>query len=140
MILLHSVKIKRKITESCSFVIMHKRQGITMSDMYKRIESLCKEAGVNITQMCREAGVPRGNLTELKMGRTLVLSTKTLKKIAEYFGTSIESLLGDESTKKPAGQKANGLRDLGYDELTPENKAVIDALIETLLKSQSAGR
>ena len=36
---------------------MHKNEVIFMSDMYKRIESLCKERGVNITQMCKDAGV-----------------------------------------------------------------------------------
>lgn len=130
-----------------------------MSDMYKRIESMCKERGVNITQMCRDAGVPRGNLSELKMGRTLALSTRTLSKIATYFGVSVDHLLGNaaalhtgdenllsaetlaslagEENKKPADQKASGLRGTGYDSLTAENRAVIDALIETLLKSQS---
>lgn len=107
-----------------------------MSDMYKRIEALCKERGVNITEMCRGANIPRGNLTELKMGRTVALSTKTLSKISAYFDVSIEQLIGEEQ-KKSADQKVDGLRGLGYDNLTPENQKVIDALIETLLKSQS---
>lgn len=111
-----------------------------MSDMYKRIESLCKERGVNITQMCKDASVPRGNLTELKMGRTISLSTKTLDKISAYFGVPMEILLGKEDIKKTADQTVDGLRGLGYDELTPENKAVIDTLIDTLLKSQSRGQ
>lgn len=108
-----------------------------MSDMYKRIETLCKERGVNITQMCKGAGVPRGNLSELKMGRTIALSTKTLDKISAYFGVPIESLLGKEETKKPASENADGLHSTGYEYLTPANKKVIDALIETLLNSQS---
>ena len=108
-----------------------------MSDMYKRIESLCKERGVNITQMCKDAGVPRGNLTELKMGRTIALSTRTLNKLSVYFNVSMEYLLGNEETKKPTDQKADGLRGTGYYDLTPENQKVIDSLIETLLNSQS---
>ena len=108
-----------------------------MSDMYKRIESLCKERGVNITQMCKDAGVPRGNLTELKMGRTIALSTRTLNKLSVYFNVSMEYLLGNEETKKPTDQKVDGLRGAGYYDLTPENQKVIDSLIETLLNSQS---
>lgn len=111
-----------------------------MSDMYKRIEDLCKNKRVNITQMCKEAGVARAPLTELKMGRTAILSARNADKIASYFGVSVGYLLGNEDEKKPTGQKADGLRGLGYDELTPENKAVIDALIDTLLKSQSGGQ
>lgn len=106
-----------------------------MSDMYKRIESLCKERGVNITQMCKDAGVPRGNLTELKMGRTIALSTRTLNKLSVYFGVPIEHLLGQEM-KKPT-DKVDGLRGTGYYDLTPENRAMIDSLIDSLLRSQS---
>ena len=111
-----------------------------MSELYSRIDRLCKEHGTNITEMCRESGAPRGSLTDLKMGRTNGLNANTLSKIASYFSVSIDFLLGNEETKKPADQKADGLRGLGYDELTPENKAVIDALIDTLLKSQSGGQ
>lgn len=111
-----------------------------MNDMYKRIEDLCKEKGINITAMCREAGVPRSNLSDLKHGRTAALATMNLHRIATYFNVTIGALLGEEDTKKPADQKVDGLRGLGYDELTPANKAVIDALIDTLLKSQSGGQ
>lgn len=111
-----------------------------MSDMYNLIEGLCKKRGINVTQMCKEAGVARAPLTELKMGRTAVLSAKNAEKIASFFGVSVSYLLGKEEKEKPADPKISGLRGLGYDELTPENKAVIDALIDTLLKSQSGGQ
>ena len=73
-----------------------------MNEMYIRIESLCKDRGINITQMCRDAEIPRGNLTDLKKGRTAALSTKTLVKISEYFGVSVEYLLGNEQKEKAA--------------------------------------
>lgn len=111
-----------------------------MSGLYKRIEAMCKGKGVNITEMCKASGAPRGSLTDLKMGRTTGLSASTLSKIAAYLDVSVDALLGNEETKKPADPKIDGLRGLGYDELTPENKAVIDALIDTLLKSQSGGQ
>ena len=68
-----------------------------MNEMYNRIESLCKESGINITQMCRKADIPRGNLTDLKNGRTAALSTKNLGKISAYFGVSLDYLLGNVS-------------------------------------------
>lgn len=119
---------------------MSKNEVAELNDMYKRIEDFCKEKGVNMTTMCREAGVPRSNLSDLKYGRTTALATVNLTRIANYFNVSIDVLLGKEDIKKPADQKADGLRGLGYDELTPANKAVIDALIDTLLKSQSGGQ
>lgn len=68
-----------------------------MNKMYNRIENLCKERGINITQMCREADIPRGNLTDLKRGRTAALSTKSLGKISAYFRVSLDYLLGNVS-------------------------------------------
>lgn len=70
-----------------------------MCDLYNRIEELCKTKGVNITVMCKESGANRGTLTDLKMGRRKFLSYESLKKIADYFGVSIEYLAGEE--KKP---------------------------------------
>lgn len=83
-----------------------------MSEMYNRIEKLCKEHGINMTQMCKEAGIPRGNLTDLKKGRTANLSTKNLGKISLYFGVSIEFLLGTEQKKEPpATRRESGISD-----------------------------
>jgi transcriptional regulator with XRE-family HTH domain len=90
--------------------------------------------------MCREAGVPRSNLSDLKFGRTQALATVNLSRIAAYFGVPLDYLLGKEDIKKPADQKASGLRGLGYDELTPENQKMIADLIDKLLQSQSGGQ
>lgn len=79
-----------------------------MNEMYMRIESLCKDRGINITQMCRDAEIPRGNLTDLKKGRTAALSTKTLVKISEYFGVSVEYLLGTEQKEKTPSKIGEG--------------------------------
>lgn len=108
-----------------------------MSELYNRIEELCKKHGTNITAMCKESGAPRGSLSDLKMGRTERLNTTTLSKIGDYFGVSVGFLIGQEDAKKPADQKVDGLRGKGYYELTPENQAMIDAMIDALLKSQS---
>ena len=137
MIILRSVRVNRKVKEQSNFVTMPKNEVTHLNEMYKRIEDLCKEKGVNMTQMCRDTNIPRGNLTDLKMNRTEELSTKTLGKIAVYFDVSMEYLLGHEEIKKPTDQKADGLRNTNYEKLNPENRGVIDALIEKLLKSQS---
>ena len=71
-----------------------------MNEMYKRIEDLCKEKGVNMTQMCREAGIPRSNLSDLKFGITAALATLNLSRLATYFDVSMDYLLGHEETKK----------------------------------------
>ena len=65
-----------------------------MSELYSRIENLCKSKGINVTIMCKDTGVSRGSLTDLKSGRKKSLSTETITKISEYFGVSTDYLLG----------------------------------------------
>lgn len=72
-----------------------------MSNLYSRIESLCKERGTNVTEMCRASGASRGSLSDLKMGRTTGLTTNTLEKISGFFGVSVDYLLGNEQKKSP---------------------------------------
>lgn len=70
-----------------------------MSDLYKRIESLCLEKKISITTMCKESGASRASLSDLKVGRKQKLSADTLSKIAAYFGVSVDFLLGVESSE-----------------------------------------
>lgn len=81
-----------------------------MGDMHARIVALCQEKGVNITQMCREAGIPRATLSELKMGRTIALSTKNIGKLATYFGIPMEQFMNDQEieAKKETPTPNNG--------------------------------
>ena len=65
-----------------------------MSDLYNKIQALCKSRGINVTIMCREANVSRGALGDLKAGRKQSLSAESLKKISDYFSVSIDYLLG----------------------------------------------
>lgn len=75
-----------------------------MSELYKRIELLCQEKGVTITDMCRLSGASRGSLTDLKMGRINTLKAETMKKIADYFKVSVDYLLTGEREKERAAK------------------------------------
>ena len=71
--------------------------------LYENIQALCKKKGINVTIMCRECGASRGALGDLKAGRKQFLSADTLKKIADYFAVSIDSLLsGKEALPLPS--------------------------------------
>jgi transcriptional regulator with XRE-family HTH domain len=61
-----------------------------MSELYNRIEGLCKAKGITITQMCREAKINRSTLSELHKGRTKTLSAKVSYKIATYFDVPLD--------------------------------------------------
>lgn len=67
-----------------------------MSELYNRIENLCKKAHISITTMCKIAEVSRASLSDLKMGRNQGLSTDTLTKIAKTLGVSVSFLIGHE--------------------------------------------
>lgn len=73
-----------------------------MNEVYNKIESLCKSKNVDITTMCKEAQISRAILSEFKMGRTKKLSTATLSKLSNYFGVSVDYLIGNEQNEKPA--------------------------------------
>ncbi|HIS69791.1 MAG TPA: helix-turn-helix transcriptional regulator [Candidatus Gallacutalibacter stercoravium] len=95
-----------------------------MSELYQRIESLCRGKGVNITVMCRDCGVSRASLTDLKMGRKHGLSAETLSKIGAYFGVTVDYLLGagareisDEDIKFALFNGAEGITDEAYEEV-----------------------
>lgn len=72
-----------------------------MSDLYNRIEELCKENNETITTMCKESGASRASLSDLKVGRKQSLSAETLSKIAAHFGVSVDYLIGTDSKKAP---------------------------------------
>ena len=79
-----------------------------MSDLYKKIEDLCKKRSVNVTQMCKESGASRASITDLKMGRKQALSSMTLSKIANYFNVSVDYLIGTEQKEKSPSKIGEG--------------------------------
>ena len=68
-----------------------------MSDLYERIETLCRERNVSITTVCRQCGASRASLSDLKAGRKQSLSAETLSKLAGWFNVSVDYLLGNEN-------------------------------------------
>lgn len=95
-----------------------------MENLYGRIEGLCKQRGVTVGKMCAETGLSRGNLTDLKMGRIKSLKADNLAKIAEYLGTTVDALLGTESTY----QQKNA----------PPNQEDVGVLLDTVLATLGA--
>lgn len=75
-----------------------------MSELYHRIDLLCQQKGVTITDMCRLSGASRGSLTDLKMGRINTLKAETMKKIADYLEVSVDYLLTGDRAKERAAK------------------------------------
>ncbi len=64
-----------------------------MFTLYENIKSLCDQRGVKPGKMCVEAKISKGLITDLKMGRKKTVQAETAKKIADYFGVSVDYLL-----------------------------------------------
>ena len=108
--------------------------------------------------MCKEKGVTQKQaLADMNLGRNAAQrwingwpSYETLSKISAHFSVQLDDMTKfmetddeawvasflAEKQKKPAEQ-VSGLRGTGYENLTPENQKVIDAMIDALLKGQS---
>lgn len=71
-----------------------------MSELYNKIEQMCKEKGINVSQMCRETGINRSTLSELRVGRSKSLSAKNAQKIAAFFGVPVSVLVDDSIATK----------------------------------------
>ena len=78
-----------------------------MGTLYENIIALCSERGIKGGKMCTDIGISKGILTDLKMGRQSSISTANAQKIADYFGVSVDYLLGkEENTPAENGKRA----------------------------------
>lgn len=70
-----------------------------MSILYEKLAELCQQHGISGYKMCKDAGIAMSTMTDLKMGRKKGLNSETAAKLAEYFGVSVNYLLGREAAE-----------------------------------------
>lgn len=61
--------------------------------LYEKIENLCKAKGYSIRQLERECGLSYGSIIKW---RSASPAADSLYKVAQYLGTTVESLLKEE--------------------------------------------
>jgi transcriptional regulator with XRE-family HTH domain len=64
--------------------------------MYEIFEKLLKVNKVSVYKVAKEAGIPYSSLSEWKAGRSTPNPDKLLK-LAEYFGVTVDYLLGRDA-------------------------------------------
>lgn len=81
--------------------------------MYEVFEQLLQKHGVTSYKVAKEAGVTQTALSNWKSGRSTP-TTKTLQKLADYFGVTIDYLMTgkDESEQKEATLTKRDERDI----------------------------
>lgn len=74
-------------------------------NLYEKIEKLCHDRGINVTDMCKATGASRGSLGDLKSGKKKVLSAETLLKISNYFGLTVNELISSGDCRLQAARR-----------------------------------
>lgn len=105
-----------------------------MCTLYETILFLCSERGIKPGKMCAETGISRGLVTDLKMGRKSSITVDTAQKIADYFGVSVDRVLGGEQKENPTPGGVELIPN--YDKLNDTNRAIVDSMIAQLLAAQ----
>lgn len=89
--------------------------------MYARFELLLKQKNVKVSDVSRATGIRQGVFSDWKMGRYTPKQDK-LKKIADYFGVSLDYLMtGEEREWTPT--------------LTEKDEKDLDKKVENLLNA-----
>ncbi len=101
--------------------------------------SLCYKRGVTPTHVVKEAKIAAGSVTKWKSG--IMPRQPTIKKIADYFGVSVEYLLGNEKGPDTDAEPEkgiiicrNGTKEVCH--MTDEELAVFDAFYNTYMKKK----
>ena len=100
--------------------------------------SLCADANLSPNAVATELKIPSGSITAWRNGATP--RTKSLTKIAKYFGVTTDYLLHGEQKENP-DSNADGVDDLDVEaldimhQLPPEKRAAALAMLRGLLSN-----
>ena len=109
-----------------------------MGTLYESIKTLCDSAGIKPGKMCVDIGISKSTVTDLKSGRRDSVSLETAQKIADYFGVSVDRVLGSEQKEKSPPPEEAGLEYSDIQLLEAYKKAdpITREAIQRILKLQ----
>jgi transcriptional regulator with XRE-family HTH domain len=106
-----------------------------MCTIYENIKALCDLNGIKPGKMCTDTGMSKSILTGLKNGTKKNIQTDTAQKIADYFGVSVDCILGSSENKKSSTPE--GVEPFeGYSTLTMEEREKVKDYIALLLAAR----
>jgi len=88
-----------------------------MYSLYETLQNLCDKKHITGYRLCKDCGISPSVMTDLKNGRKKSVSADYIVRFANYFGVSVQSLMGEENTAN-----ANGTEDDENIELLEELK------------------
>lgn len=112
---------------------------------YDKYCELCKQRGISPSAAAIEMGINKGTVSIWKSKGTTP-QTAILGKIADYFGVSVDYLLGNEPKEKTPAEAGAAFDDFTYAMygesrgLTEENKNMLLEMARMLKKRQQEGK
>ena len=89
------------------------------------------EKGESLQEVADAVGVSKAHVWELEKGRTDNPSMALVTRLADHFGLSLATLVGEDPTED-AGKIGRMFRQAG--ELAPDDLALLDEMMQSLLK------
>ncbi|MXW87447.1 MAG: helix-turn-helix transcriptional regulator [Boseongicola sp. SB0673_bin_14] len=100
-----------------------------------KLKELREEKGATQKQVAAAIGVSRHMIWRLEKGRMKKSTSTVVAKLADYFGVSIEELLG-ELPDDPAPDVASMMRRVGR--LDARDRALLDRIIRLMVEMQAS--
>jgi transcriptional regulator with XRE-family HTH domain len=103
-----------------------------------RITQLRLQKGESLQQVADSVGVSKAHIWELEKGRTDNPSMALVTRLADHFGVSLTTLVGEDPAADDADPAiARMFRQAG--ELEPDDLALLDDMMQSLLKRRRKG-
>lgn len=107
-------------------------------DTIDLVVELLDKKGISGAKMSRDLGFSNAVFSQWKSGAQNP-SMKSIIKMANYFGVSVEYLLGNEQKEKPAGFTDEQLKQYNeimsiYNQLSDDKKIMAKNILESMLK------
>lgn len=104
--------------------------------IYNNIKALCdnRTPRVSFSKMCTDLGISKSLGTKLKENPDKSINGDTAQLIADYFGVSIDCILGEDGNKKtptPEGERER-LKELVFSQLENADPAIREAALRLL--------
>lgn len=100
-----------------------------------RIAELRRQKGESLQKVADAAGVTKTHIWELERGRTGNPSLSVIQNLADHFGVSIASLVGEDIDADDKDQELGRMFRLAG-KLEEEERRTIEEMIELLLRRQ----
>lgn len=99
----------------------------------RRLADLRERKGQSLQQVGDAVGVSKTHIWELEKGRADNPSMALVTRLADHFGVSVGSLVGEDAAAPDADVTlARMFRQAGH--LDPEDRAILDDMMQSMLK------